>query len=212
MPLDDNFLTTFHLLGSRIAAGLAAQRQFINLEQFLLDSTIRLRKEDPRVNEALWCWFMRYGPFLSPHKISKLIKKKYPYDASILGAILSGIDHKFPKRGDFALLKKYSNKDKGIPLYSFLKTPNKTDENFEKFNIIAPHFSLTETDHYLHSHSFIRQHCPEIKYRTEGYTIAMADLRAAIEIHGKQSIYFLAKITNITYSHAHECVRKFSLM
>ncbi len=212
MPSDDNFLTTFHLLGSRISATPSTQRQFINLEQFLLDVTIRFRNEDSRVNEALWCWLMRYGRFFSPHKIIKLVKNKYPYDPSILGAILSGIDNKFPKSGDFASLKKFTKKDTGVPLYSFLKNPREQDKNFEKFNIIAPFFSVAETDHYIHSHSFIGKNCSEIRHRTQGYTIAIADLRAAIEIHGKQSIYFLAKITSITYAHAYECIKKFSLI
>lgn len=207
-----DFLYRFSSLGGRVAHDKTCEREFINLEQFLLDATIEFKKGDPRVNEALWCFFIRYGVYFSCHKISKLIKKNYSYDSSVLGAILAGIDHKFPESGDFSLLKKYTKKEKEIYLYSFARRPKVVDERFFKFGIIAPAFNTREEDHYLFSKEKVLKISPELRFRLMGFTVAVADLRSAIEIHGKKSIYFFAKITNLTYAHAYECVHRYCLL
>lgn len=186
-------LSTLSFLGGRIATSKKCARVFINLEKFLLDATIEFRKEDPRVNEALWCFFIRYGPYLSCHKISKLIRKNYTYDPSVLGAILSGIDQKFPLSGDFTLLKKYVKRDTEIPLYTFMKKPKVFDERFLNFGIIAPAFSTKEEEHYLFSKEKVLKISPELRFRLMGFTVAVADLRAAIEIHGKKIDLFFCK-------------------
>lgn len=80
-----------------------------------------------------------------------------------------------------------------------------TDDRWLNYGIVAPVFDNNlERDHFLKKRDWIVKNAPELRYRMEGFITALADIKASIDILGKNtSLYRIAKIIDLSYSRAH---------
>jgi len=207
----ETFATNLESLGGLIhthTSSRKTKRDYIDLELFFLTSTCHLLNSDGRLVRCMEYWTYTFGKYLSPSRITKYIQQGIAYDGAVLGALLSIADSKFPRSGEFHLLIKFTKKHNNAPLLAFLKRVKNPDENWIKFGIIAPQFIPDEPKHFLRSTDYIIKNIPELSYRIKGYTIAIANINALLDLNGPLSVYKIAKITNSTYSYIHGIYNK----
>ena len=74
-----------------------------------------------------------------------------------------------------------------------------TDDRWLNYGIVAPVFDNNlERDHFLKKRDWIVKNAPELRYRMEGFITALADIKASIDILGKNGKYILCSTHALT--------------
>jgi N-glycosylase/DNA lyase len=206
------FLDTAGKVGVNLITSNKTKREYIDLEKFFLDATM-LISHSYRTARAIEYWTHSFGKYLSVRKLDKLIRDGYQYDPRILGGLLAIIERDFEDNGQYKVLAKYTkdflnNTPAAIPIVKGYDGYTK-DPHWLKRGVIAPIFIPDEVEKAVRSFKWIKENCPELRYRIEGISSVVSDMRSIIELtEEKQSIYSIAKIAGISYPCAHKNFKK----
>jgi len=206
----NNFDACLYRLGGLTTPKSKEKIFYVDLEEFFLQATLEVFNNDSRLSRCIEFWVYRYGKYLSPFKLVKLIKNENSFDPSALGGLLSIADNKFP-RGQFSTLQKYAKKSPGRKMFNIVSALKKTDHRWEKYGIEAPIFLLDEEAHFLRGMSGVILNIPELKYRVMGLTPSASDLKAYLEVFPDSSLYRAAKETHQGYGSAHKNYTRYVL-
>lgn len=190
-----DFVNKLIYLGGNLGiADISYKKKYIDLEKFFVDGTLFLNKE-PRVMVTFIHWLRRYGVLLSPSKLRRIIKTN-EYDPYLLTIFVSYLEETNIKVQNWKILNPYCKVltkqerfFRNIPIHS--KIYNK---HFLKANILAKPIIYDEKK-YLKTKEYLLKTVPEIKYRSEGLTQVVADLRAYTDKIKFKSLYEIAKYT-----------------
>lgn len=198
-------------LGGRLGFEKAPQGQYIDLEEFFLDST-RFVFAEERLARCIENWIRTYGFLISPSKIKRLIvEEKYPYDPAVLGVFLKIIGFN-SKQLNLKPLQSFCKKKKSLTY----RSPSKvkvTEKNFDpiwlSFNI-ATHEFVDETQKNLLGFDFVLKHSPELKFRIESDDVTSSDYKAFVLREGQgKSLNHISKRIHAHYSNLHKFYVRF---
>jgi len=178
---------------------------YIDLEEFFLNATNHVFN-DTRLTRCIEHWINRYGKYLSPSKIKKIINSGQTYNKAVLGVFLEFISGPNWFKSKFIILKDYViPSQKKIKLFDHLPIPSKIDSTWEKYGIVAPLFlKELEVDKNLKTIDYVLQSIPELKFRIMGFPIAISDYKAFKKFEENCSLYKIAKQTHTPYSRLHK--------
>ncbi len=154
---------------------LVDHEKYHDLEVFFLNATYHA--QSPRFIEGLITWSMKFGSYLSPSKLRRLIKMKTLYNPQVLGSLLDIIGKK-NNRGSFRIVTKLLQPlsvKQGLAPESKIDLVRKPYPEFYKWGVIIPHYECNE-DKYLRSISYLVKNCMEIKNRILIGSAVHADL------------------------------------
>ena len=149
--------------------------KYHDLEVFFLNATYYA--QSPRFIEGLITWSMRFGTYLSPSKLRRLIKMKTLYNPQVLGSLLDIIDKK-NNRGSFKIVIQMLQPltvKQGLTTDSRIDLVRKPYPEFYKWGIIIPYYECNEKK-YLRPISYLVKNCMEIKNRILIGSAVYADL------------------------------------
>lgn len=202
----NDFYKEFSSVGSLIITG-DSKSTYTDLEMLFVNFLDHVFNDD-RTYRAITFWLRRYGKFLSPKKLKKLLKKKV-YDPRVLNALLKVSDSNFPKNE----FKSLYSEGEAISSSNGFKLPKRVprSQEFLEFGLEAP---LVEDDpneelHSLRTTKWVYENVPEIRNRVMGLTKSVADYRALLEKEKDiKSIYKASKKIYLCYARAHEVFHK----
>ncbi len=165
-----SFLDKLIYLGGNLGIQ-APLAQYIDLEEFIAEGTYRLEK-DIRIKNSFYNWIYCFAPYFSPSKLRRIIKNlESPYSKETLAEIIAVIQSHPLNDQNWKILLPYGKKS-----INFKFTPNPKK--------------------YLKTNEYILRHCPEIRFRVEGSSPVLADLKAYLAKNKKyKSLYEIAKYT-----------------
>jgi hypothetical protein len=201
-------------LGMLISTTVERDRNYIDLEMFLIKST-KFLFNDLRLSRSMEYWCLAYGRFLSFKKLNQYLSNidSRHYDSAVLGALLSIADSKFPEKGKFSKLSKFcSSNEVPVKLSKLFSSKKKSDPRWLKYGVIAPIFIANEIENNLCYKSYLVKNVPEIYYRIIGLPSAIADIKSILRFNKEISIYKLAKMANLTYATAFNHMKNYELV
>lgn len=207
----EEFGAKLSALGGRLGFEKAPHDQYIDLEEFFLDSTRYVFAEE-RLARCIENWIRTYGFLISPSKIKRLIvNEKYPYDPAVLGVFLKIIVHN-SKQLNLKPLQSYCKKKKTLTY----RSPSKVkvaekyfDPIWLSFNI-ATHIFVEETQKNLLNFDFTLKQSPELKFRIESDDVTSSDYKAYLLREGKgKSLNHISKKIHAHYSNLHKFYVRF---
>ena len=204
----ESFAFDLETLGGLINSTQVKNREYIDLELFFLNATTHILGSDTRLVRCMEYWSPAFGKYLSPVRLIKHIQSGVKFNSAVLGVLLSIADSKFPRSGEFKTIAQYCKKQDQTFLFPFFTHINSCDTRWKNFGIIAPKFLPDEQSHFIQSMEYVLKKIPELSYRIKGYSIAVANIHALLDINGPLSVYKIAKLTNSTYSYIHGVYNK----
>ncbi len=176
--LQNNFYNLAYYFGILVFSDkskLVDHEKYHDLEVFFLNATYYAKS--PRFIEGLITWSMKFGSYLSPSKLRRLIKMKTLHNPQVLGSLLDIIDKK-NNRGSFRIVTKLLhplNIKLGLTPESKIDLVRKPYPEFYKWGIVIPHYECNE-DKYLRPMNYLVKNCVEIKNRILIGSAVHADL------------------------------------
>ena len=149
--------------------------KYHDLEVFFLNATYYARS--PRFIEGLITWSIRFGLYLSPSKLRRLLKMKTLHNPHVLGSLLDIIDKK-NNRGSFQIVIQMLRPltvRQGLTTDSRIDLVRKPYPEFYKWGIVIPQYECTENK-YLRPMNYLVKNCMEMKNRILIGSAVHADL------------------------------------
>lgn len=177
------FVAKLFYLGGTVTSKLSVDfsSEPLNLEAFFLEGTIYARR-DVRVGQSFEHWVRRYGPFLSPSRIRRIIRDNHvQYDPVYLGILIELLESLPGNLQSFGILKNYVKKIKKKELfYDHLNQPKNLDPLYLKYGYQKLPFHKDEKK-FLKKTEFVLNNCPELSYRLIGIPALVSDVKVWLE-------------------------------
>ncbi|MEI8347092.1 MAG: hypothetical protein WCG27_06475 [Pseudomonadota bacterium] len=186
---------------------------YVDLEKFVIDATLFM-DIDTRVTTTFIYWLKRYGTLLSPSKIRRIIKAS-PFNPFVLTVFLAILENRKERQQNWKIIKSFCKKHKkGVELFAtsaFISNDNRCPY-FQHAKIIYKNTPAEDEMKFLKEKNFILNSCPEIRYRAQGCTQVIADLRAYLNKHELKTLYKAAKETFNPRSRINQSYRFIQMM
>jgi hypothetical protein len=172
--------------------GLDPIRRYADIEVFFLASTYSLHSS--RIAEGYLCWMLRYGHFLSPSKIRRLVRAGVPHDSSVLGGMLLFLIQNNIHKKQWQILKPFVHKSRISRSLLDGPKPKNPEPSFLKYNIIVHNYALKQEKFLLPSSSTFKNSM-ELKNRALFGSSVHADIASYLKWNPEATPYQVAKNT-----------------
>lgn len=164
----DQFINKLIYFGGNL--GIQAPiKDYVDVEEFIIEAT-KYYDTDSRVKQTFLNWLHLFAPYISPSKIRRILKIK-DFESKSLSIFVSILENHPLNSQNWEILKPFCLER---PSYKF-------KSNYSK---------------YLKTTKYILRNCPELKFKVQGLSPVLSDLKAYLSKNKKfKSLYQIAKET-----------------